>query len=268
MEYEIKRDGVSLFCRREGAGSPVLLIHGVACDSDFFRDASRILSKHYTVLSFDRRGCSRSTTFAAETDFSVRTQAEDAAAVILDYAKQPVFVVGCSAGGAVAALLAKQHPELVTGLFLHEPLLMGDGALRIEQDAFWEKLRLGRVQNRTIRCMLQFVRAMGGVDRSRGSLPMERQQQNLKNLELFLERELESFAGLEAAQLTIDPPVTVAVGTEDRDGLFRRSAVRAAELRGWRLIEVPGYHNFALDQPECFAKITSCLIEEMCYTGQ
>ena len=37
MEYEIETAHGRLFCRREGSGPILLLIHGVACDSEFFR---------------------------------------------------------------------------------------------------------------------------------------------------------------------------------------------------------------------------------------
>lgn len=35
MEYEIETAHGRLFCRREGSGPILLLIHGVACDSEF-----------------------------------------------------------------------------------------------------------------------------------------------------------------------------------------------------------------------------------------
>ena len=56
MEYQVKTAHGTLFCRREGSGPLLLLIHGVACDSEFFREASAILSKKFTVISYDRRG--------------------------------------------------------------------------------------------------------------------------------------------------------------------------------------------------------------------
>lgn len=47
MEYQVKTAHGTLFCRREGSGPLLLLIHGVACDSEFFREASAILSKKF-----------------------------------------------------------------------------------------------------------------------------------------------------------------------------------------------------------------------------
>lgn len=255
MEYEVKRDGGTLYCRRQGEGPLLLMIHGVACDSDFFRETAKILAENYTVITYDRRGYSRSRAAEDETDYTVETQAEDAAAVILDYGDDPALVVGCSAGGAVAAVLAVRHPELTAGVFLHEPLLMAEGEVRADQDAFWEKLCASARRHRIITCMMHFIHAMGGAKRNGKSQPMEQQQRNLNNLEHFLYREMDSFSGLEAKDVRLQVPVCVAVGTDDESGMFCRSARWAAERNGWPLLPVPGYHNLAQDEPELFAAL-------------
>lgn len=153
MEYQVETAHGTLFCRREGSGPLLLLIHGVACDSEFFRQASAILSEKFTVISYDRRGYSRSVPAEGETDFSVWAHADDAAEIIRaelerelaekqqgilsekeeagtqnkvnESQNDGVFVAGCSAGGAVTAALATKYPELVRQVFLHEPLMRG-----------------------------------------------------------------------------------------------------------------------------------------------
>lgn len=82
MEYEIETAHGRLFCRREGSGPSLLLIHGVACDSEFFRETSKLLAETFTVISYDRRGYSRSIAAEGENDFSVWAHAEDAAEII------------------------------------------------------------------------------------------------------------------------------------------------------------------------------------------
>ena len=304
MEYEIETAHGRLFCRREGSVPILLLIHGVACDSEFFRETSKLLAETFTVISYDRRGYSRSIAAEGENDFSVWAHAEDAAEIIRleqkrkaedgqcpveaglqsdGYSVAPskgeenqinecctgksngkadqstgVFVAGCSAGGAVAAALATKYPELVRQVFLHEPLMRGSGELAAEQDAFWEKLRKGTEKHRIITCMMHFVNAMGGMNREKEGQSMEQQSRNLKNLELFLEKEMDSFSGLKLDDFDISVPVTVACGSDDRMGMFHRSAHQAAEAKGWKYLTVSGYHNFASDEPEAFAK---CLTE-------
>lgn len=285
MEYQMKTAHGTLFCRREGSGPTLLLIHGVACDSEFFRQASAILAEHFTVISYDRRGYSRSIPVEGETDFSVWAHADDAAEIIRAELKRAneeeicleesdqqvnkieeqskvnagVFVAGCSAGGAVTAALATKYPELVRQVFLHEPLMRGSGELAAEQDAFWENLRKGAEKHRIITCMMHFVNAMGGMNRDKAGQSMEQQRRNLKNLELFLEKEMDSFSSLKLDDFDISVPVTVACGSDDKTGMFHRSAYQAAETKGWKHRIVPGYHNFASDEPEVYAK---CITEE------
>ena len=299
MEYQVKTAHGTLFCRKEGSGPLLLLIHGVACDSEFFRQASAILSEKFTVISYDRRGYSRSIPAEGETDFSVWAHADDAAEIIRtelerktvekqseilsekvatnkDIVQQGdetrlnqrntkvsqnggVFVAGCSAGGAVTAALATKYPELVRQVFLHEPLMLGSGELAAEQDAFWEKLRKGAEKHRIITCMMHFVNAMGGMNRDKEGQSMEQQSRNLKNLELFLDKEMDSFSSLNLDDFDIPVPVTVACGSDDKTGMFHRSAYQAAETKGWKHKIVPGYHNFASDEPEIFAQ---CIVEE------
>ena len=314
MECQVKTAHGTLFCRREGSGPLLLLIHGVACDSEFFRQASAILSEKFTVISYDRRGYSRSVPTEGETDFSVWAHADDAAEIIRAEQKRElaekqmrilskkvetgtenhwatvmeqkdsnkdtvqqgnetvvnqsnievgqndgVFVAGCSAGGAVTAALATKYPELVRQVFLHEPLMRGSGELAAEQDVFWEKLRKGAEKHRIITCMMHFVNAMGGMNRDKEGQSMEQQSRNLKNLELFLEKEMDSFSNLKLEDFNISVPVTVACGSDDKTGMFHRSAYQAAEAKGWKHKIVPGYHNFASDEPEIFAQ---CIVEE------
>ena len=47
----------------------------------------------------------------------------------------------------------------------------------------------GTEKHRIITCMMHFVNAMGGMNREKEGQSMEQQSRNLKNLELFLEKE-------------------------------------------------------------------------------
>src|SRR5690349_15358034 len=110
--------GGQLYYTVQGAGAPMLLIHGTGMNSDFWGPALLELAKQHCVLAYDRRGYSRS--FAApRRDY--HTDAEDAAALLQGLGRAPATVVGWSAGGIVALDLAIHHPDLVNGLVLYEP---------------------------------------------------------------------------------------------------------------------------------------------------
>lgn len=259
-----------LFCRRQGSGPGILLIHGVACDCDYFSGAAEILAEHYTVISYDRRGYSRSRVQNAprgtreEEQYSLRVQAEDAAAVIRASGLTEAFVVGCSAGGVVAAELAVLHPELVSGLFLHEPALRGAERVRDRLEILTEKLHAARENNRMIRALRAFIDAMGAVDRRAPGRPLQSQARDVENLRIFVRYEMESFFEADLSLLEqVRLPVWIGAGEHDRDGVFHQAAEEIAERLKLPLIFVPGCHNFPSDLPREFAVTVSGVITLM-----
>ena len=80
-ETMIKTRGCSFCCRTYGTGKPFVLVHGAACDMDMFEDVAEILSEHFRLIIYDRRGYSRSVIDEGypdgEEENSVRAQTED-----------------------------------------------------------------------------------------------------------------------------------------------------------------------------------------------
>ncbi len=266
-----REDGTSLYCRKQGEGPGLLLIHGVACDSDYFEAAAELLAGKFTVITYDRRGYTRSrmgeSAYEAgeKNRFSLEIQGEDAAAVIQMAGQEAVFVVGSSAGGVVSAVLADRHPELVDGLFLHEPFFQGAAGVREDMEQMTGKLRTARENGRVIRAMRVFIESMGGVDSRSTSRSLKKQVQDLKNLELFLNHEMEDFFESDLTLLQqLSVPVWIGVGEGSREGLFHRAAREVAGETGRTLVYVPGYHNFPLDLPAEFAVTVSGIYDMMC----
>jgi pimeloyl-ACP methyl ester carboxylesterase len=76
------------------------------------------------VISYDRRGNSRSPTPAGWTATTVDEQADDAAALLEALAIPAASVYGHSIGAPIALDLALRRPELVDTVILHDPALM------------------------------------------------------------------------------------------------------------------------------------------------
>lgn len=109
-----------LYVEEAGAGPPTLLIHGAGAFSGLFRPLMDELATTHRVISYDRRGYSRSLHAPV---FDIRIHAQDAARLIVDHIREPVIVAGWSAGAMVALHLAASFPELTTALVLAEPSL-------------------------------------------------------------------------------------------------------------------------------------------------
>lgn len=108
-----------LFVRDSGGdGDPVLLLHGwcFSADLNWFRAYPALEAAGYRVLAVDHRGHGRG--LRTTEPFRMADCAADAAALLGALGAPPVLAVGYSMGGAIAQLLARDHPARVRGLVL------------------------------------------------------------------------------------------------------------------------------------------------------
>jgi pimeloyl-ACP methyl ester carboxylesterase len=121
-------NGVRLYCELNGTGDvPLVLVHGSWASHDDWNRVVRRLADSFRVLTYDRRGHSRSE--RPDGRGSVREDVADLAALIEHFALAPAWVVGNSFGASITLRLAGERPELFRGLIGHEPplfSLLGD----------------------------------------------------------------------------------------------------------------------------------------------
>ncbi len=111
------RNGESeIYFEVHGSGEPLLLIAGLASDSQSWITVVPELSKHFKTIIFDNRGAGR--TKCPVTDISIEAIASDAVALLRHLSLSRAHVLGHSMGGYVAQYLAVNHPERVDKLIL------------------------------------------------------------------------------------------------------------------------------------------------------
>ncbi|MGO4789269.1 alpha/beta fold hydrolase [Paenibacillus sp. 2KB_20] len=116
----VKTEGDELYYEIRGEGEPLLMIYGGSGDAGFFSYVADILADEYQVITYDRRGNSRST----RNDpiyFEVSQQARDAVAVLKAVGHQSAYVFGSSGGAIFALEMATRHPQSVKAMVIHEP---------------------------------------------------------------------------------------------------------------------------------------------------
>jgi len=106
----------SIYYEERGNGQPLLLIAGLASDSQSWLPVIIGLSKHFRVITFDNRGIGRSP--QDNTDITIQNMAEDAATLLRHLDLYSVAVLGHSMGGMIAMELAIKYPDLVDKLIL------------------------------------------------------------------------------------------------------------------------------------------------------
>lgn len=104
------------FVRDSGGDGPaLLLLHGwmFSADLNWGLSYGALIAAGYRVVAIDHRGHGRG--LRTIEPFRLTDCADDAAAVVRELGCAPVVAVGYSMGGPIASLLARNHPELVSG---------------------------------------------------------------------------------------------------------------------------------------------------------
>ena len=88
-----------LYSEVRGAGPVLLLIPGGNGDAGFYEPFAKALSGDFTVVTYDRRGFSRSpATGPVDDDRLLDIDVDDARALLRAHGDRPGFVFGSSAG--------------------------------------------------------------------------------------------------------------------------------------------------------------------------
>jgi 3-oxoadipate enol-lactonase len=108
-----------MFLRDTGGDCPVvMLLHGwiASADLNWYGAYADLVTAGYRVLAVDHRGHGRG--LRPLVPFRLADCAADAAATMRTLRVAPATVVGYSMGGAIAQLVARDHPDVVSGLVL------------------------------------------------------------------------------------------------------------------------------------------------------
>jgi 3-oxoadipate enol-lactonase len=101
-----------------GDGQVVMLLHGwlVNADLNWCGAYAALAFAGYRVLAIDHRGHGRG--LRPLVPFRLSDCAADAAGVLRTLDLAPAIIVGYSMGGAIAQLIARDHPDVIAGLVL------------------------------------------------------------------------------------------------------------------------------------------------------
>ena len=107
-------NGFDLYYERQGDGEPVVLVHGSWTDHGSWTFVVDDLAQTNHVVTYDRRGHSRSERGAAGVPR--RVDEDDVVALIETLDLGPVHLVGNSYGASISLGVAARRPDLTAGL--------------------------------------------------------------------------------------------------------------------------------------------------------
>lgn len=252
----LKKNGISLYYEVQGEGKPMLMIHGAGMDAVFYENTAKILAKHYKIITYDRRGSSRSTA-PKGTSFDLDVQTEDIKNLLEHLRIEKAIFVGASAGAILAHRFLMLYPDMVEKVLLYEPALLP--VLEDGEQSKWEwvdtvKDLISRRKFNT--AMLEFVNSVGEMDGRAPEKSQEQSFQEMRNLYHLLENEFSAFMeyrpDMEKSKMQADK-IIVAVGDGSGNSPYAMAAKKFAALIGKRVFYYPGLHNAPYDLPTEFA---------------
>ena len=126
-------NGVELAYDLQGAGEPLVLIHGAQGDQSMFAGIAPAFANQFRVLTFDQRGSGLSE--KPDMEFSMALLADDTAALMEHVGFASAHIIGVSMGGMIAQEFALRHPHKVRSLVLGCTTPGGPKAVRIGGEA-------------------------------------------------------------------------------------------------------------------------------------
>ena len=245
-------NGATLYYERCGTGPAVLFIAGSTGDAGNFTRAADVLSDEFTVVTYDRRGNSRSPRPVGWKSTSVGEQADDAAALIQALGLAPAMIFGASAGALIALDLMIRYPHLLRAGILQEPSIFS--ALPDPSSALAPRRALVEEAMRTkgARGAVEALLCYLNDDSVLTAIPPDVLERMLGNAETILGIESPGFAGWkprpeDLAGLRV--PVVLMI-TRDTLPVYRQVMEWLARQLKVEPITVAGRHGFYYYRPQ------------------
>lgn len=264
----LKVPGATLYYEVRGSGPVLLLICGGVYDAAGYADFAEHLADRYTVVTYDRRGNSRSPLDGPAERQSIQVHGDDAHRVLSAVgvtSDAPAHVFGNSSGAMIGLELAARHPEQVRTLVAHEPplfellddrdrwrTLMHDVEDAFAKDgpgAASQVLGAGLAMSGAAPTEDEGGRMPGGAEEPQGELPPEiaaMMARMEKNFEFFIGYEVPPFSRFvpDVAELRASSVrVVMAAGEASEGEPPYRGAFAVAERLGTKTEVFPGDHG-------------------------
>ncbi|WP_406168712.1 alpha/beta hydrolase [Streptomyces canus] len=255
--------GAALHFQVCGTGPLLLISQSGEGDADRSTDLVTRLADSYTVVTYDRRGLSRSRLDNPGRGATLAEHAEDVHHLLASLTDSPALMLGCSLGAVIGLHAATRHPGQIRVLIAHEPvaprLLPGTERARHEHE-------LAALQDLYLReglgaALPEIARTLGIDPASRDTEPdLTPQPMNARrkaNFDFFIRHDFTAVTqdtlDIAALQSTGTHIIPAAGRTTPRTVFDYRCATALAAQLDRELQELPGGHNGNTSHPRAYA---------------
>jgi pimeloyl-ACP methyl ester carboxylesterase len=255
----LRVSNATVFYRVRGSGPLLLILAGGHGDADTTDALCGHLIDRYTVVTYDRRGISRSKIDAPVESLTIATHSDDGSHLLAALTEKPAFVFGSSIGALIGLDLVARHPEQVSVLVAHEPPafeLLPEGernsAVRLQEEAEDTFRREG------VEAGFKKFAKLAAVDYNDREPDVELPpptSQRSANLSFFFTKDSPAVRRyhLDLAALRVSSArIVPAVGSTSESAPQKAAEALAAEL-GEKIVTFPGGHTGWLLRPREFA---------------
>ncbi|TMR95462.1 alpha/beta fold hydrolase [Nonomuraea basaltis] len=263
MKRTLRVPGAQLSYEVRGAGPVLLVSQSGEGDAGRTIDLVDQLTADYTVVTYDRRGLSRSTLDDPARGATMAEHADDVHRLLAEVTDAPARMLGCSFGAVLGLHVAVSHPEQLDVLIAHEPVapaLLPDLERGHHERELQDLQRLYRDQGLagSIAKIAEVLGIRPGEQETEHGLtqhPMDDQRK--ANFDFFIRNDFSAIVHdtLDITALkTTATRIIPAVGRTTPGNVFdHRCAHELAALVGAMVEEFPGGHNGNLTHPRAYA---------------
>lgn len=253
--------GARLYYQRSGTGPILLIVSGGAGDADASPRLVSALARHYTVITYDRRGLSRSRSGHDVETLKLQTHTDDVHHLLTALTTEPALVLGCSIGALIGLDLICRYSDQVNALVAHEPplpqLLPEQERVKAERDQtdieeIYQRSGIGPAMAKVV----SFLGIDFDQDREPEVAMPPPSAQRLADMAFFFQHDAAAarrycldLTALRSAATRIVP----AAGRTSRNTWVSHCSDRLADVLGASVVEFPGGHSGYVFHPQAFA---------------
>jgi len=251
---ELDVAGARLHYYEVGSGPPVVFLHGLYQDADCWAPLAADLAASYRVISYDLRGCGRSSDGAGVT---IEQLVADLDALLDSLGVERPALVGHSLGGQVALLYAVERSARLRGLVLAgvSPLAM-DPAIAPAYGAFAQLAPAMGLTESLANAMLSLVYSADSLDHGAGGLELYRRRLTLLRSPQEIAGQIGAYmgrAGVEDQLGAIGCPTLIVTGDLDTTVLLASPQLMVSRIAGAELAVLPDASHMApLERADAF----------------
>jgi len=250
-------DGVTLYFEIHGRGAPLLLVAGLASDSQSWGPIVEALAHDFQVIILDNRGVGRSTQVGVE--ISIPIMVDDCVALLDHLGIASVHILGHSMGGFVALECGLRYPGRVSTLTLAATSLKSPAESTLLFQGWAESLSAGCDLDAWFRGILPWmfsgsfledVQAVDSAIRFAVEYPFPQSAEAFR-------KQVQAIAAFDRrGQIAaFEVPVLIVHGREDRLFPVAKSISGFSAARHVRTMVIErAAHSLHLEQPEAFLK--------------